>query len=316
MTSPATDGPTREFFATHDHFGLPALDVVFFEQGMVPSFDFEGQLILERPDRIFESPNGHGGAITALLASGALDDMEHRGADVVFYYQVDNPLVRIGDPVYLGFHAMAEAEMSCKVVRKVDPQEKVGVVARIRGRTGIVEYTELSDDLRLARDSQGNLVYWAGSIAVHVFDTRFLRRVAADADRVLPYHPSSKKIPTVDAGGQPVIPDAPNGRKLERFVFDALSEARAVCVVEADRRDEYSPVKNATGSESPETARRDLSAQVRRWLAAAGAPELPEGISIQLDHARIDAPGDALAFDAAALAPGRELVAADVGAEA
>jgi UDP-N-acetylglucosamine/UDP-N-acetylgalactosamine diphosphorylase len=296
MTSPATDAATRAFFERNQNFGLPSEDVVFFVQAMVPSADFDGRLMLERPDRIFENPNGHGGTLPALLASGALDDMERRGIDTIFYYQVDNPLVRIADPVYLGFHDAAGAEMSCKVVRKVDPAEKVGVVAQVGGGVRVIEYTELDDAHRCARDEDGELVYGAGNIAIHVFETAFVRRVAADADRLLPYHASEKAIPALDTGGRPVKPSGPNGRKLERFVFDALPAATRVCVVEADRSTEFFPVKNAEGENSPQTARRALSARARAWIDAAGIEGIPPEGAIEVDHSRIDGPEDARAL--------------------
>jgi UDP-N-acetylglucosamine/UDP-N-acetylgalactosamine diphosphorylase len=293
MTSDATDAATRALFEQNDCFGLPAEDVIFFRQGMVQSLDFEGHLMLEHPDRIFENPNGHGGSLTALLSSGSLDDMERRGIDTVFYYQVDNPLIQIADPAYLGFHLEAEAEMSCKVVRKRDAMEKVGVVARADGKVGVIEYTEIDDEHRFATDDDGELVFWAGSVAIHVFSTAFIRRVAESADELLPYHASAKRIPTIDDDGQPALPAEPNGHKLERFVFDALAAARSVCVVEADRKLEYSPIKNAEGADSPTSARRDLIAVYRSWLEAAGI-ELPkDGTAIEIDHSRVDSPEDA-----------------------
>jgi UDP-N-acetylglucosamine/UDP-N-acetylgalactosamine diphosphorylase len=293
MTSDATDAVTREFFASADYFGLPEDDVIFFRQGMVPSLDFEGRLILERPDRIFENPDGHGGSLTALLSSGALDDIERRGIDTVFYYQVDNPLIQIADPVYLGFHLAAEAEISCKVIRKLDPTENVGVVARADGRIGIVEYTEIDDEHRFATDEDGELVYWAGNAAIHLFATSFIRRVASRAEELLPYHASARKIPTVDDEGNTVQPSAPNGHKLERFVFDALPAAQSVCVVEGDRASDYSPIKNAEGNDSPATARRDLIALYRSWLEDANI-ELPDGgAAIEIDHSRVDGPDEA-----------------------
>jgi UDP-N-acetylglucosamine/UDP-N-acetylgalactosamine diphosphorylase len=293
MTSAATDAETREFFRKAEFFGVPEGDVLFFRQGMVPSMDFEGRLFLAAPDRIFENPDGHGGSLTALLDSGVLDDLEDRGIDTIFYYQVDNPLVRMCDPVYLGFHEGAGAEISCKVVRKTDPPEKVGIVARANGRIGIVEYTELSDENRFARDADGELVYWAGNIAIHLLSTAFARRVALDAERLLPFHASEKKIPHIDEEGRPVTPEQPNGRKLERFVFDALPAAKEVCVVETDRAVEFAPLKNAEGSSSPETARRGLVARYRSWLTAAGIA-IPDGVAqIEIDHSQIDGPEDA-----------------------
>ncbi|HVP31987.1 MAG TPA: UDPGP type 1 family protein [Myxococcota bacterium] len=312
MTSSATDAETRALFRSRGWFGLDPQDVFFFCQQMVPSVDFEGRLMLEETHRIAESPGGHGGVVTALDASGALDDMERRGIDLLAYYQVDNPLVRIADPTYLGLHLAAESEMSCKVIAKRDPFDRVGHVARVDGSVGVVEYTEIAAEHRDARGPDGELVFWAGSIAIHVFDTAFLRRCAADAERILPWHASPKKIPCVDEAGARVRPDAPNGLKLERFVFDALPAARRTLVVETLREDEYEPIKNASGSESPQTARRALVSLYRRWLLEAGL-ETPPDAAIEIDHSRFDGPEDfrasgiqriAEAGDAIRLAPG------------
>ena len=296
MTSPATDEATRAFFAERGNFGLPPEDVFFLCQATAPSLDFDGQLLLEHPGRIAESPNGHGGAFPALSDSGALADMERRGVDTISYYQVDNPLVPLIDPVFLGLHARTAAEMSAKVVRKSDPMEKVGVLAQIDGRIGVVEYTEIDDANRHLRDAAGELVYWAGSIAVHAIDVAFARRVAADAERLLPYHASAKKIPCVDEAGRRIEPDEPNGYKLERFLFDALPAAARSALLEVERDEEYAPVKNADGSDSPETARQALDTLARRWLRAAGL-DVPRDVRIELDHTRIDGEQDLRALD-------------------
>ncbi len=169
----------------------------------------------------------------------------------------------------------------------------MGVVARCDGRVGIVEYTELDDEHRYQRDAQGELVYWAGSMAIHLLDTAFVRRVAGDAERLLPFHASAKKIPYVDDEGRRVEPSEPNGYKLERFVFDALPEASPAMIVEARREEEYAPVKNAEGGDSPTTARQALAAEARRWLEAASL-ELPsQTVCVEVDHAVIDGPEDA-----------------------
>jgi UDP-N-acetylglucosamine/UDP-N-acetylgalactosamine diphosphorylase len=306
MTSDATDAATRRAFAEVDHFGLPARDVYFLRQGMVTSFDFDGKLILERPDRIFVNPDGHGGSLTALAASGALDDMERRGITTIFYYQVDNPLIAIGDPVFLGFHNGAGAEVSCKSLRKREPGEKMGVFARSDGRMCVVEYTEITPEHRDARDANGGLVYDAGNLAVHAFEVEFVRRVAAEAERWLPWHASAKKIPTIDATGAPVEPGEPNGLKLERFVFDALRAAETVCVVETGR-DEYEPVKNASGAESPQSSRRALTQRYRRWIEDAGLRAPGPAHQIEIDESRIAGADDLRALGIATIerAPGQ-----------
>ena len=314
MTSDATDAQTRAFFQRSDRFGLAEDDVFCFRQGMLPSFDLDDRIVLERPDRIMLNPDGHGGALTALLASGALDDMQRRGIDTLFYYQVDNPLVQICDPVYLGFHLGSDAEMSCKVVRKLDPMEKVGVLARANAETLVIEYTELTDECRHARDGSGELRFWAGNMALHVFSLPFLRRVSSAADCWLRFHVSEKKIPMVDDEGRPVMPAAPNGRKLERFVFDALPAARAVCVVETSREREYAPVKNAEGPDSPATARQALMARYRQWLAAAGIELPPPGTRLEIDHSRLDGEDDARALGIRTLAQASDFIRTATGA--
>ncbi len=292
MTSPATDRETRKFFDSKRYFELSPKDVFFLEQETVPALDFEGRLILEAPDRIFESPNGHGGSITALVRSGAVADMKARGVDTLFYFQVDNPLVRIEDPAYLGLHAEVAAEMSCKVVPKREPGEKMGVVALVDGHLGVVEYTELEDRYRHERDPSGELRFWAGNIAVHIFDLAFIERVAEHADELLPYHASPKKIPHLDPEGRRVEPEEPSGLKFERFVFDALPAAKRARVVEANRDEEYAPVKNASGPDSPETAREALDRLYRCWLRAAEIEAPEPGRWVEIDHAFANGPED------------------------
>jgi UDP-N-acetylglucosamine/UDP-N-acetylgalactosamine diphosphorylase len=293
MTSPNTDAPIRELLEENGHFGLPAEDLFLFSQQEIPAVDFEGSLILERPDRIAVNPDGHGASIPALRSSGALRQMEERGVSTLFFCNVDNPLVRIADPVLQGYQTLAGAEVACKAVRKRDPQEGLGTLGRVDGHAAVVEYTEIQEPHRSLRDSDGELVLWAGSPGIHALDVAFLRRAAGESETLLPYHASPKKIPTVDSLGGRVEPSTPNGYKLERFVFDAFSAARSMVAIEARREEEYSPIKNAVGAASPESGRRDLVACYRRWLNAAGTA-LPEGdLTLELDHGWIDSAEDA-----------------------
>ena len=178
--------------------------------------------------------------------------------------------------------------MSCKVIRKIDPAEKMGVVARVNGRVGVVEYTEIDDEQRDARDSEGELLYWAGNLAVHAFDTSFVRRVTDQADSLLPFHASAKKIPALDAEGNALSPREPNGHKLERFVFDALAAARGVCVVEARRSEEYSPVKNAEGSDSPAHGPSRPGRPVSHLARGSGrGASRPPTAVIEIDESRV-----------------------------
>ena len=200
MTSDATDAATRALFAAEGLFGLPPGDVRLFSQGTLPCVDVEGRIVLEARDRIAVAPDGHGGVILALAASGLLDELEARGVRLLSYTQVDNPLARLADPLFLGLHDLEGAEMSCKVLAKRTPDERAGTVGRRGGRVHVIEYTEVDPWHRDQPGADGELAFWAGSIAMHVLNVDFVRRVAADAERLLPCHASPKAIPGLDAG--------------------------------------------------------------------------------------------------------------------
>jgi UDP-N-acetylglucosamine/UDP-N-acetylgalactosamine diphosphorylase len=270
MTSDANDAATRAFFREHDHFGFDPDDISFFRQDMVPAVDFDGKLILEAPGRLAMNPNGHGGSIFALVRSGATRDMRRRGIDTISYFQVDNPLVTICDPVFAGYHLQAGAGMSSKVLAKRDPGEKVGAVCYIDGTLGVVEYSDLPEEEMYARDADGRLKHWAGSIAIHMLDVDFVDRVGSGAGQ-LPWHCAFKKIPYYDAArGETVKPEEPNGVKFETFVFDALPLTDATVTMEVAREEEFAPVKNPAGQDSPESCRTLLSNRAGRMLDACG----------------------------------------------
>lgn len=271
MTSHANHAQTLSFFDKHRHFGLRAEQVHFFRQGRMPAVDFSGKILLESRDTIALSPDGHGGSLRALVRSGAIERMERAGVEVISYFQVDNPLVRIIDPAFIGFHLLRGSEMSSRMVPKAFDKEKVGHFCMQRGRLVVIEYSDMPDELATLRDARGDLVYNAGSIAIHLLSTAFVRRVGEGGTNVvLPFHRADKKVPTLDAGGAPVKPDKPNGVKFEMFVFDALPFARNPIVVETRRSEEFSPVKNAEGVDSPKTCSDDQMRLFARWMHAAG----------------------------------------------
>jgi UDP-N-acetylglucosamine/UDP-N-acetylgalactosamine diphosphorylase len=270
MTSPDNDATTRDFFAAQGCFGLDPDQVIFFQQGTMPALDRRtGKLLLADKGSLATSPNGHGGVLQALADGGHLADLAERGVRYLFYYQVDNPLVKVADPTYLGHHIGAGAEMSLKVVPKLTAAEKLGVVVEVGGRPRIIEYSDLPADLAQRRAPDGDLEIWAGSIAVHIFDVAFLRRLAASG-AMLPYHRAVKKVPCLNDGGRAVWPAEPNALKFEMFVFDALPLAGTALVVETSRREEFEPLKNAEGENSPATVRQALSDLYAGWLNRAG----------------------------------------------
>jgi UDP-N-acetylglucosamine/UDP-N-acetylgalactosamine diphosphorylase len=276
MTSETNHEQTTAFFAEHGHFGLPPESVRFFTQGMLPSVDLDGKLLLAAQDRVAVNPNGHGGTLLALRDSGVLDELQRTGVEVIHYFQVDNPLVAIADPVFLGLHRRHRAEMSSKAVEKTGPDEKVGVFAKIDGRLGVIEYSDLDPELARAREPDGALRFGAGSIAIHAFDVAFVDRITRGG-LSLPYHKAVKKVAHIDAAGIPVEPEAPNAVKFETFVFDALGAAERAVTMMVRREEEFSPVKNATGVDSVATAKAHLVERAWRWLRDAGVEPPPGG---------------------------------------
>ena len=269
MTSETNDEITREFFRAEKFFGLPEEDVFFMKQRMLPALDEKGKLILDRKDHIFVSPNGHGGALLAMVESGAVNDMHKRGIEILSYFQVDNVLVKIIDPVFIGYHFQAKAEMSSKMLKKRDPFEKLGVFGKVNGRLRVIEYSDLTPEDAKAQNPDGSLKYGAGSIAIHLINVSFVESEVRGGFS-LPYHVAHKRIPYLNDKGKTIFPEEPNGYKFETFIFDALSDTTNSVIMEVKREEEFSPVKNKDGEDSPETARRDLSNYFGRWLEAGG----------------------------------------------
>jgi UDP-N-acetylglucosamine/UDP-N-acetylgalactosamine diphosphorylase len=285
MTSPVTHDEQANFLKSHDWFGLSAEQVKLFCQGTMPAVDAKtGKLLLAEKGELFLSPDGHGGTIAALEASGSIDDMRRRGIEHLFYLQVDNPLVPIGDTEFIGYHLLANSDLTSMAVAKQTPQDRLGNFAMIDGRLQVIEYSDFPADVAEKRDAAGGLVFWAGSIAVHMFRVAFLERTLALKD-ALPFHIAHKKVPFVDeATGKVVEPQQPNALKFERFIFDLLPHADRPLVVEYDEQEVFAPLKNAPGAErdTAEYVQRFMVAQHRGWLEAAGtqvAQDVPVEIS-------------------------------------
>lgn len=272
LTSIINHEATVEFFEQHEFFGLPQDKVHFFSQGLMPAVDAEGRILLSDKGEIALSPDGHGGALRALVRSGSITQMEADGIDVISYFQVDNPLVRCIDPAFIGFHLLNDSELSSKMVPKAYPEEKVGVFCEKDGKALVVEYSDLPERLASETDEKGSLRFQAGSIAIHIFDRNFVQRLGSgtDATARLPFHLAHKKVPFVDETGTLQEPAEANAFKFEMFVFDSLPFANNPVIIETAREDDFSPVKNAEGVDSPETSRNDQLRQYARWAKAAG----------------------------------------------
>jgi UDP-N-acetylglucosamine/UDP-N-acetylgalactosamine diphosphorylase len=274
MTSEVNDAPTRAFFQKNNHFGMEAKDVFFFQQGMMPAFSMDGKMLLGEKDSLALSPDGHGGSLRAIAKSGALDDMKKRGIAHLSYFQVDNPLVHAIDPLFIGLHDITGSEMSSKTIPKANALEKVGNFVIGDGKLQVIEYSDLPESLALQTNPDGSLRFNAGSIAIHALRVDFIERLNQGGRLQLIWHRAEKKVPYVDESGKEIKPDKPNAVKLEQFVFDAIPLAKNAIVYTTDRAEEFSPVKNAEGVDSPATSRRDQIRRAARWFREAGV-EVP-----------------------------------------
>jgi UDP-N-acetylglucosamine/UDP-N-acetylgalactosamine diphosphorylase len=271
MTSRENGRDTRTYFESCNYFGLDREDVHFFSQSMLPTITPEGRLILRDNTHIVSNPDGHGGSLKAIHDSGLLKRLEHEGITELFYCQVDNPLVKIADPVFLGHHGMVGAEMSTKVVRRKTIEERVGVYVSIAGKEGIIEYSDFGGRHMSSLDTEGEILYWAGNTAIHAINLSFINRLNTHGF-ALPYHLARR---TVEAMAPEEGTIEIEGWKFETFVFDAIGFAKKTCSMEVVRDEEFSPVKNSQGNDSPATAAAAMSNLYRSWLEGAGLKSYP-----------------------------------------
>jgi UDP-N-acetylglucosamine/UDP-N-acetylgalactosamine diphosphorylase len=278
MTSPLNHKQTLDIFAANNYYGLNKNDIFIFQQGTLPNFSLDGKILLADLDTIATSPDGHGGSLRALYNSGAIDDMKKRGVEFISYFQIDNPLVNILDPLFIGLHALDEAEMSSKALTKTGPLEKVGNFCLADGSVCVIEYSDLPDKLALKKNPDGSLMFNLGSIAIHIISVTFVERLNKHGF-ALPLHRAVKKIPYIDDKGNRIEPEKPNGVKLESFVFDALPLASKSIILETLRDEEFAPTKNATGVDSIITSRQMMVNRAVSWLESAGVqiPRKPDG---------------------------------------
>jgi len=267
MTSRDNHTETEIFFKKQNYFGLDPANVHLFPQNMIPSLDLSGKLILSETNRIFMNPDGHGGSLTALRTSGALKKLQELKIETLSYFQVDNPLVKIIDPVFIGFHVMNQADISSKALKKSYPEEKTGIFVQFsNGTLGIVEYSDMPGDKISAKNSQGEILYSAANPAIHLFSISFVSELTDSGSISLPFHIAKKKITAMIDGKHSEI----SGYKFEKFVFDALPLSAKNVILEVLREEEFAPVKNASGQDSADSAKELMTSLNKKWLASKG----------------------------------------------
>ena len=255
MTSDKNDAQTRAFFEEHNYFGYNKDYVKFFVQEMVPAVDFDGNVLVEAEDSLAMSPNGNGGWFKSLINAGLDKDLKEKGVEWLNVFAVDNVLQQIADPVFVGATIKSGCVSGAKVVRKVDPYERVGALCLEDGKPSIIEYYELTPEMAEAKSENGSLLYGFGVILNYLFRVDKLFDIA---QKSLPLHVVEKKVPYIDENGVACKPETPNAYKFETLILDMVYMMDDCLSFEVDREKEFAPVKNATGTDSVESARELL----------------------------------------------------------
>lgn len=293
MTSGPTRAATESFFREHNLFGLDADQITFFDQGTLPCFNLDGtKILMKLKSAICESPDGNGGLYKAIQKAKVLEDMKAKGVKHVHMYCVDNCLVRVADPVFVGFAIARGFDLATKVVRKRDAAESVGLIVLDKGanKPCVIEYSEISKELAEKTDptDPGKLYLRAANIVNHYYSVDLLEQmlgVWTASQEHLPFHIAKKKIAALGADGEVVQPAVPNGIKLEQFIFDVFPsvELEKFGCLEVERGEEFSPLKNsdAAANDNPTTCRRAYLALGTQWVRASGGV-VPEGALVEV----------------------------------
>lgn len=252
MTSQENNDSTVEFFEENNYFDYGKENISFFVQSMLPMIDKEGKILLADKGEIKEGPDGHGGVFGSLKRAGVLDKMLEGGVKWVFVCGVDNCLMKMADPIFIGYTQCSGKLASSKPILKRSPDEKAGVFCKKNGKPFVIEYTEISDEMASLKDDYDNYVYGDAHILGNMFHVDLLNDIC---NKGLPFHTAIKKAPFISTTGDLVEPEEPNSYKFEMFLFDAFSFLDDIALLRVKREDEFAPVKNKEGEDSPGTAR-------------------------------------------------------------
>ena len=253
MTSEENNNPTVEFFKQHNFFGYPEKCVTFFKQGKLPMLSTDGKILIDENGKIKEAADGHGGIFQSMLRDGVIYDMKARGIEWVFIGGVDNVLVKPVDAVLIGLAEDKNVLAAGKSLVKANPQEKVGVFCKRNGKPSVIEYSEITPEMAAETNENGELKYGESHILCNLFNIKAIEKIS---QMNLPYHIAFKKAKYIDNNGNLVVPDKPNAYKFESFLFDAFESLDDLAIMRVKREEEFAPVKNAEGVDSPETARK------------------------------------------------------------
>lgn len=253
MTSRENNDDTIAFFEKNNYFGYQKDAVKFFKQGELPMIGTNGKILLDKNGFVKKAADGHGGIFEAMFKNNLLEDMQKRGLEWLFISGVDNCLVKMCDPLFIGLTKEKGYLAAGKSLVKSSPEEKVGVFCKRNGKPSVIEYTEISKEMAEAKDENGELLFGEGHVLMNMFNIKALEELKQNK---LPFHSAFKKAEYLDENGEIVVPKSPNAYKFESFIFDAFSSLDDMLIMRVKREEEFAPVKNAEGVDSPETARK------------------------------------------------------------
>ena len=263
MTSKENNDETENFLKIHNFFGYPSDKVKFFKQGEMPLISDDGKLLINEHKIIKEASDGNGSIYASLDRDGILEDMRKREIEWIFIGGVDNVLLKFIDPLLTGLTIEEGNIIASKSIIKRDAYEKVGVFCKVNGRPKVIEYTEIPKDLAEEVDENGDFVYGDTNIISHLFNIKALEKIA---NKNMPYHVAHKKAEYLDESGNLIKPDTPNAYKFESFIFDAFEEFEDMTLLRVKRENEFAPIKNKEGNDSPETATKLYNNFMKRNL--------------------------------------------------
>ncbi len=253
MTSKENNEQTKAFFKRHNYFGMKEKNIKFFIQNELPMVDTNGKILVDDKGMVKQAADGHGGIFEAMSKDGIIKDMEKRKIEWIFIAGVDNVLAKMVDPLLTGIAIEKKCLAAGKSVVKNNPKEKVGVFCKKDEKPSVIEYTEITNEMAEAVDEKGELLYGESHILCNLFNIKALEEISKNK---LPYHSAFKKAKYIDDHGVIVVPQEPNAYKFEAFIFDAFERLNDMAIIRVKREEEFAPVKNAEGVDSPETARK------------------------------------------------------------
>jgi UDP-N-acetylglucosamine/UDP-N-acetylgalactosamine diphosphorylase len=287
MTSESNYEETVKFFDKNKYFDLLKNQVYFFKQGFFPTLTNDGKLVLEAKDRLYKNPDGHGGVIKALLQNGLDKIMQINKIEYISYFQVDNPLINLADPYFIGYHIKTGSDITTKVIKKLYPDEKLGTIANDGTKNLVIEYSDMSEVDMMDKTSDGKIKYEMGSIGIHILTVKFMIK---ESD-FLPVHYAKKQIDAYDFSA--IVKSEIrkiDAIKFEKFIFDLIPMTKNSFFFETDRIDDFAPLKNKTGNDSIETAIKGQSDQFKLWLSEAKIMRNSENDKIKIEISPLFAP--------------------------